>query len=113
MRATRVDEIDHDAQTCTTSLRERVDLVIRGVPFAHERHASLGSRPYGDCVAIAGGDDAPAPGDGGGDGKGDELGAAEEAPGAAGCAAGGTGGSGALALVILGMTVAALRRRRR
>lgn len=108
VRATRVDEIDHEAETCTTSLRERVDLVIRGVPFTHERHASLGSRPYGDCTAGAGADEP-----GGGDGKADDLGAGEEAPGAAGCAAGGSGGSSALALVILGMTVAEQRRRRR
>ncbi len=107
VRETRVDEIDHDAQTCTTSLRERVDLTIRGVPFAHERSTSLGTRPYGDCVAIAG-DDAP-PSDG--SGKADQLGAADQEPGAGGCAAGGPGSSGALALALLGM-VAALRRRR-
>jgi len=111
VRETRVDEIDHDAQTCTTSLRERVDLTIRGVPFAHERFASLGSRPYGDCVAIADGDDTPPPSDD--SGKADDLGAGEEAPGSAGCAAAGSGGSSALALLVLGMTVTALRRRRR
>ncbi len=109
VRALRVDEIDHEAQTCATTLRERIDLVIRGVPFAHERSASLGSRPYGDCTAIA--DDPPTPG--GDNGKADELAAGEEAPGAAGCAAGGSGGSGVLALVILGMTAAAFRCRRR
>lgn len=110
VRAMRVDDIDHEAQTCSTTLRERVDLVIRGVPFAHERHASLGSRPYGDCTAGAG--DQPGPG--GGDGKADELGGdGEEAPGSAGCAAGGPGGSSALALLILGMTVAGFRLSRR
>lgn len=109
VRATRLEEIDHDAQTCTTSLRERVDLEIRGVRFAHERYAPLGSRPYGDCISSAGDDDAaPA-----GDGKADDLGAAEEASGSGGCAAGGSGGSGSLALVILGMALAAVRRRRR
>jgi hypothetical protein len=108
--ATRLDEIDHDARTCTTTLRERIDLEIRGVPFAHERYASLGSRPYGDCTAGAGGDDAPPPS--GGDGKADELGAEDE-PGSGGCAAGRSGGSSALSLVILGMTIAAYRRRRR
>lgn len=110
VRATRMDEIDHDAQTCTTTLRERVDVDIRGVTFAHERQASLGSRPYGDCTANAGGDDEPPPSDG--TGKADDLGAGEEAPGAAGCAAGGAGSSSALALVILGIAVAFRRRRR-
>jgi len=112
VRATRVDEIDHDAETCATSLREHVDVVIRGVPFAHERWASLGSRPYGDCTASASEPttDHPPPGDG--SGKADDLGAGDEDPGAAGCAAAGSRGSSALALLILGM-VAAFRRRRR
>lgn len=109
VRATRLEEIDHDAQTCTTSLRERVDLEIRGVRFAHERYAPLGSRPYGDCTSSAGDDDVSPSGDG----KADELGAAEEAPDAGGCAAAGTGGPSALALVILGIALAAVRRRRR
>jgi MYXO-CTERM domain-containing protein len=108
VRATRVDEIDHDAQTCATTLRERIDLEIRGVPFVHERYASLGSRPYGDCTA---GDAQPPPS--GGAGKADDIGGAEEEPGSGGCAAGGSGGSSALALVIVGMALAALRRRRR
>jgi len=43
VRETRVDEIDHDAQTCITSLRERVDLTIRGVPFAA---APVGPAPW-------------------------------------------------------------------
>jgi hypothetical protein len=111
VRAIRVDEIDHEAQTCNTTLRERVDLIIRGVPFAHERHASVGSRPYGDCTARAGGGDEPAPS--GGDGKADELSDGEDAPGSAGCAAGGAGGSSAVALVIFGMTVAGFRVSRR
>ncbi len=110
VRALRVDDIDHDAETCTTTLRERVHLEIRGVRFAHERWADLGSRPYADCISSAGDDDVAPSGDG--DGKADELGAAEEAPGAGGCAAAGSGGSGALALLVLGM-VAAFRRRRR
>ena len=112
VRAARIDEIDHEAQTCTTTLRERVDLEIRGVPFSHERWASLGSRPYGDCTASAGGDgDQPPASDGGG--KADDLGTGEEDSGSAGCAAAGSGGSSALALVILGMTAATFRRRRR
>lgn len=112
VRAKRVDDIDHEAQTCTTSLRERVDLEIRGVRFAHERWAPLGTRPYGDCTATALGGDDEAPGEDG-DGKADELGAAEETPGSGGCAAGGAGGSSGPALVLLGMAVAAVRRRRR
>ena len=112
VRALRVDDIDHDAETCTTTLRERVHLEIRGVRFAHERWADLGSRPYADCISSAGDDDVAPSGDDDSDGKADELGAADEAPGAGGCAAAGSGGSSALALVLLGM-VAAFRRRRR
>src|SRR6185503_7641891 len=74
VRATRLEEIDHDAQTCATSLRERVDLEIRGVRFAHERYADLGSRPYGDCLSSVSDDDDAAPSSDG-DGKADELGA--------------------------------------
>jgi MYXO-CTERM domain-containing protein len=111
VRATRMEEIDHDAETCTTSLRERIDLEIRGVRFAHERYAALGSRPYGDCISSAGDDDVAPSGDG--DGKADELGTAEDAPDSGGCAAAGSGGSSALALVILGMAFAGFRRRRR
>ena len=110
VRATRLEEIDHEAQTCTTALRERVDLEIRGVRFAHERYADLGSRPYGDCTSSAGGDDDVTPS---GDGKADDLGAGEESPGSAGCAAAGAGGSSALGLIILGMTFFAFRRSRR
>jgi hypothetical protein len=109
VRATRLEEIDHDAQTCTTSLRERVDLEIRGVRFAHERYAPLGSRPNGDCTSSTGDDDVSPSGDG----KADELAAAEDAPDAGGCAAAGAGGSSALALVILGIALAAVRPRRR
>ena len=112
VRATRLEEIDHDAQTCATSLRERVDLEIRGVRFAHERYADLGSRPYGDCLSSVSDDDDAAPSSDG-DGKADELGAADEAPDAGGCAAAGSGGSSGLALVIFGMAFAAFRRRRR
>lgn len=133
VRATRIDEIDHDARTCTTTLVERVDLEIRGVPFAHQRQAPLGSRPYGDCVAddAVGGGDEPDPatdepstgdgddgddgvGDGDGDGgKADAYGTDEETPEAAGCAAGGAAGPGAGALVLLGISLATSRRRRR
>ena len=129
VRAIRMDDIDHDAQTCTTTLKERVDLVIRGVPFAHERYASLGTRPYGDCISSTddgddgdepaaeepGGDEQPDGGD-----KSDDYGTQDpvddeaDAADSAGCAAGGTTGSGAaLALVAFGMAFSASRRRRR
>ena len=91
VRATRQDEIDHDAQSCTTTLIERVDLEIRGVPFAHQRELSLGSRPYGDCTGSTGGDADQPPADDPTDDKADAYGAKDEAPGSAGCAAGGTG----------------------
>lgn len=107
VRATRMDEIDHEAKTCTTTLIERVDVLIRGVPFAHQRLASLGSRPYGDCTGGAGGDADEAT-----DGKADGLDRDDEqAPDSAGCAAGGTRGAGiGFALAILGMVIAARRR---
>ncbi|HUS67014.1 MAG TPA: MYXO-CTERM sorting domain-containing protein [Kofleriaceae bacterium] len=127
VRAIRMDDIDHDAQTCTTTLKERVDLVIRGVPFAHERYASLGTRPYGDCISSTddGGDEPaaeePTPDEPGDDGdKADDYGTEDpvddeaEASDAAGCAAGGTTGSGAaLALLVVGMAFGASRRRSR
>lgn len=108
------DEIDHDAQTCATTLIERVDVVIRGVPFVHERYASLGTRPYGDCTGGADGVPvAPTDGDGKADGTGSGTDRDDDAPGAAGCAAGGGGGAGAsAALMILGMVIAARRRAR-
>lgn len=56
VKAIRVDQADPAAQTCTTSLREEVAVTIRGVPFTHVRHASLGERPFSDC-----GKPAPAP----------------------------------------------------
>jgi MYXO-CTERM domain-containing protein len=106
VRASRVDEIDHEAQACTTTLIERVDVVIRGVPFFHQRSSSLGSRPYGDCTGGAGRDADPT------DGKADGVVTDDDAPGSAGCAAGGSGGAGAgFALLVLGMAISARRRR--
>ncbi len=114
VRATRQEVIDHDAQTCATTLVERVDLEIRGVPFSHQRQTSLGTRPYGDCTGSTGGDTDEPPADQPSGDKADSLGAEDEDPGSAGCAAGGTGTSGsALALVLLGTVLAARRRRPR
>jgi hypothetical protein len=46
----RGQSVDHVKKTCTISLIERVNTTIRGVPFTHQRAASLGTRPYTDCV---------------------------------------------------------------
>lgn len=121
VRATRQDDIDHDAQTCTTSLVERVDLQIRGVPFAHERWSALGSRPYGDCTSSPDDDDDPATddpatGDDVDDDKADTYGSGDAAPsddpGTAGCTAAGTSSSVGLALLVVGLAFASLLRRR-
>ncbi len=121
VRATRTDEIDHDAETCNTSLTEQVDLVIRGVPFTHQRWATLGTRPYGDCISSNAEEptpeepaaEEPTAEDEGDEDKADAYGAGDDAPDAGGCAAAGTTGSGAgLALLLLG-AVALVRRRRR
>jgi MYXO-CTERM domain-containing protein len=50
VKAVRVDESDAEAQTCTTSLKEQVNVTIRGVAFKHERFSALGERPFSDCV---------------------------------------------------------------
>ena len=50
--ATRVEEIDQSAKTCTTYLKEHVESTIAGKRFFHERTASLGIRNYADCVGI-------------------------------------------------------------
>jgi uncharacterized protein (TIGR03382 family) len=107
VQATRIDQIDDQARTCQTSLRERVDVVIRGVAFFHERYAELGSRPYGDCVP--GGEEA-----GGGDDKADRVETIADSDAPAGCAAGGDGATGAgMALALFGMVITARRRRLR
>jgi MYXO-CTERM domain-containing protein len=93
-----------------TRLRERVDVTIRDVPFAHERYADLGSRPYTDCVPDAADKDD----DGGdGDGKADEVGASDTSDPAAGCAAAGSSTTLAgLPLALFAMLIATRRRRR-
>jgi len=99
----RADEADSTAQTCTTTLFERVHVTIRGIQFFHERSLPLGTRPYSDCAtsspAAGSGSDAPA----------DDPGTAPSEPKSGGCnTAGGAGGllAAATALVLV-------RRRRR
>ena len=46
----RQDAISHDAQTCTVSLVEQIDVNIRGLAFTHQVSAGLGSRNYQDCL---------------------------------------------------------------
>jgi uncharacterized protein (TIGR03382 family) len=96
--AVRFDETDAAAQTCETSLVERVNLTIRGKEFKHERRAYLGSRELSDCVIGAPVDDDPA----------DRPGTAEEPP-SGGCST--TGGTSSLFALALGALVA-LRRRK-
>lgn len=50
VKAIRIDEVDADAQTCQTMLRESVHVKIRGIDFTHERYAPLGPRPFADCA---------------------------------------------------------------
>jgi MYXO-CTERM domain-containing protein len=109
VRAVRLDQIDHDAESCTATLIERVEVVIRGKEFFHERWADLGQRPYLDCLHAAGASprsDAP-PAD-----KSDNAYEGDSAEqGAGGCrmAGGGTSGSG-LALLVLAIVFGVRRR---
>jgi MYXO-CTERM domain-containing protein len=93
----RLDETDAAAQTCETSLIERVSVNIRGKEFKHERRAWIGSREFTDCVVGAPADD-PA----------DRPDFAEEPSG--GCSTSTGGGSSLLALALGALVV--LRRRR-
>jgi len=102
VQAVRRDVADVDAQTCTTTLIERVDVDIRGITFRHERQAPLGSRPYADCGGTA------VPSDPFADLPADAPGTAAAPPADVGCDAG--GGSAGL-LVGLGALVAVRRRR--
>lgn len=110
VKAVRLDEADEAAQTCNTTLIERVHVTIRGVEFTHERSAPLGSRRFEDCaVPMAAGSGA---GSGSDDGKADGEETSVEEP-AAGCSAT-TGGAGPVALVLaLGTVLVPVRRRRR
>lgn len=96
VRAFRADEADSVAQTCETTLIERVHVNIRGFEFTHERSASLGSRRFADCAtaAAAVGSD--------GDTKADSPDAPASAPASksGGCSTGGGAGSGLLVVAI-------------
>ncbi|HEY4178611.1 MAG TPA: hypothetical protein VGM90_17305 [Kofleriaceae bacterium] len=112
VKAVREDVADADAQTCTTTLIERVHVTIRGFEFVHERTAPLGSRAFSDCGIAA---PAPAPSYETGSGSGsdvpaDESGRVDETPSSGGCNAGGGVGSGGL---LVGLALVAARRRRR
>jgi len=98
----RADEADSAAQTCTTTLIERVHVTIRGIDFVHERQAALGTRPYSDCVtsAPATGSDSPA----------DDPGSVTTEPKSSGCST--TGGSTG-GLIVAASALVVMRRRRR
>jgi hypothetical protein len=100
VKAVRIDEVDSTAQTCTTTLREVVNVDIRGTEFKHERFSSLGERPISDCVAPAPATNEP---------KTDDPGKTVEPPAGGGCNT--SGGHGVLLLLILGAVIAANRRR--
>lgn len=111
VKAIRLDEADADAQTCTTTLIERVHVNVRGFDFRHERQAPLGSRPFADCVSTpTPPTDEPAdqPTDDPSDTPADDPGTVAE-PKSGGCST--SGGSTGLVLA-LGALVT-LRRRRR
>ena len=101
VRAVRIDEADSEAQTCTTTLRETVDVTIRGVAFKHERFASLGERPFSDC-AVESLPVVPEP-------KTDGAGTVDEPASSGGCSTS-TGGS-SFALFALATLLVALKRR--
>jgi uncharacterized protein (TIGR03382 family) len=102
VKAFRADEADSTAQTCDTTLIERVSVNIRGFEFTHERSAPLGSRRFADCSTTAsavGSDDG---------GKGDSPGA--PATKSSGCSTGGGGAGSGLLVFVIGALV---RRRSR
>jgi MYXO-CTERM domain-containing protein len=126
VKAIRVDIVDDEALTCTTSLTERVDVLVRGVLFFHERYADLGSRPYADCAPPTNEEE---PGDDYEGGGSDEDTGSDDSSGAgtksdaygsgggdtanAGCATTGASGSGGGLLFLLGLGLMATTRRRR
>jgi uncharacterized protein (TIGR03382 family) len=112
VKAIRVDTVDDEALTCSTTLIERVDVDVRGVPFFHERYAELGSRPYADCAPPVVEED-PAPDydgeeeetdpdteeEGSTDAKNDGYGDSDASPNIGGCST--TGGQGSAASLLL------------
>jgi hypothetical protein len=107
VRATRQDLVDEAAGTCTTTLIENVNVVIRGKEFTHEREQELGSRKIEDC--------APAPvtgsGSGSADGKADTF-EEETVTESAGCSAAG-GSTGGSLVMLLGALFTFRRRAKR
>jgi uncharacterized protein (TIGR03382 family) len=102
----RADEADAAAQTCTTTLFERVHVTIRGINFTHERSLALGTRPFSDCATSA----APAGSGSGSDTKADDPGTAAPEAKNVGCnSAGGTSGG----LIAAAMALVLTRRRQR
>ena len=104
VKAIRIDEVDTEAQTCTTTLRETVDVDIRGKAFKHERFSSLGTRAASYCTA------PPAPVQPPYDDKADQQTPGDAKADAGGCDTGGSSNSG---IVLLGLAalIVALRRR--
>lgn len=112
VKALRYDVTDASAQTCQTSLVERVQVIIRGVDFFHERFAPLGERPYADCVSTVAPVDPLQP-DGAITEKTDSTPDVGDL-GSGGCNAGGGGpatGVGLLVLAVLAL-IAGTRRQR-
>ena len=115
VKAVRLDEADETAQTCDTTLIERVHVTIRGIEFTHERSSPLGSRRFEDCAVPGGTGSGSATGSGSGSGSGDGKADGHEPQveePSAGCSAT-TGGSGSVALaLVLGAVLVPVRRRR-
>ncbi len=122
VKAIRVDEADADTQTCNTSLTEKVKVTIRGVDFFHERWATLGTRPYSDCVSTPVVEPPDPTGEGSGSGSGEGEGEGEGEQGkpdrpdveepSGGCSATGTG-TGSFGSLLLALGLFGARRRRR
>ena len=115
VKAVRLDEADSAAQTCSTTLIERVNVLIRGFQFQHERSVALGSRPFSDCGAAA--TTTPDPTDPGQepteeptDNPADNPNTNEPPAKTGGCSTSGGSGGALLAAMLLGIV---LRRRRR
>lgn len=104
VKAIRIDEVDTDAGTCNTMLRETVDVTIRGKAFKHERFASLGERPVSDCTPAPTAPATPSE-------KVDDAGQVEEKMSSGGCDAGSSDGRLGFVLLALASLIVALKRR--
>jgi MYXO-CTERM domain-containing protein len=123
VKAIRLDEADSTAQTCNTTLIERVQVNIRGIDFFHERNAPLGTRAFSDCATSSTAPTDPGTGSGSGSGSGDmgsgsddnsaddPYAGGSDDPKVGGCDAS-TGSAGlSFALVAFGAVLARRRRR--